>query len=725
MMAPYQPDEVLAPTRELIMMALCQPDVELALSLEDAQGSTVSEPVSVTWRAKPFWTTRKILTYVVVGTVLTVAVIGSLIYYFSRSGVPGAANNDLPRPEELLKSKSICENSPANLLHHSDQKASSKENSTAKDAKNRKRKRQSITPTRDSYDSLAEDAKNRKRPRQSITPTRDSYDSLSEPQNNQAQEEFWRNPTKAIPPHQQQNIAEDATTSNSPPTSITPAKIMQLRKQIWLDVNRKLQISIDGVCITRDSYDSLSEPEKNQAEEEFWEKLTKAIPAHQQPDIFEYLQQGLCACALEYLRDNPNANCSISKSYKSSISDKNSEGVPVVLWRHGNSFSIGVSTKNDTISLQFGKNISIEGTIGNSHGGAIIVPITLTFTIPSQKLIEQHKKLPKDTMHLPQGTVYTLEVNDPKQKALLEEVIESGEEEVIESGEEEVIESGKEEVIESGEGIKLLENIYSHSDEQNCYPATLNNISSLMYFLFLKAKSKKQDFVEGTYVLSDDEGKLYKALEKLGKTRLSSHSIGSKEKQSGHYGIDFARGAIYPANMEHILFFSFVALDGKQKLFLKPEKKGLSTLLDTVEHGWQYATQTLPRQWGVTSEGNAENRKERLETLNELTQYRLATFNKVVSQHENEEHRAQVAENIKLFGLSYIYEYCTTSLKQQTSGGSGSTQQVENSLKQARTTFSAIKKYLEDNFDHLECRRANEVIFDLQELGIDSQRNKR
>ena len=74
--------------------------VELALSLEDAQGSTVIEPVSVTWRAKPSWTTRQVLTSVVVGA-LTLAAVGGLVYHFNGSGAASAGNSDKIRLHEL------------------------------------------------------------------------------------------------------------------------------------------------------------------------------------------------------------------------------------------------------------------------------------------------------------------------------------------------------------------------------------------------------------------------------------------------------------------------------------------------------------------------------------------------------------------------------------------------------------------------------------------------
>ena len=73
---------------------------ELALSIEDAQGNSVSEPLSMTWRAKPFWTTQKILAG---GAVLASAVLGGLIWYFSRNQ-PSAG----PDPDLSESSKKGC-----------------------------------------------------------------------------------------------------------------------------------------------------------------------------------------------------------------------------------------------------------------------------------------------------------------------------------------------------------------------------------------------------------------------------------------------------------------------------------------------------------------------------------------------------------------------------------------------------------------------------------------
>ena len=72
--------------------------VELTLCIEDAQGRKVSESLSVTWRAKPFWPTQEVLTYVVGGVVLTLAAVVGLRYYF-QGGVPSIPANAAPNDQ--------------------------------------------------------------------------------------------------------------------------------------------------------------------------------------------------------------------------------------------------------------------------------------------------------------------------------------------------------------------------------------------------------------------------------------------------------------------------------------------------------------------------------------------------------------------------------------------------------------------------------------------------
>ena len=86
---------------------------ELALSIEDAQGSIVSEPLFVTWRAKPFWTTQEILAG---GAVLASAVLVGLIWHFRGSQPPAGPSPDraesstrgCPKPEpQVIGGKTI------------------------------------------------------------------------------------------------------------------------------------------------------------------------------------------------------------------------------------------------------------------------------------------------------------------------------------------------------------------------------------------------------------------------------------------------------------------------------------------------------------------------------------------------------------------------------------------------------------------------------------------
>ncbi|MEM7382906.1 MAG: hypothetical protein AAF400_01110 [Bacteroidota bacterium] len=75
---------------------------ELSLFIEDAQGRTVSKPLSVTWRTQPFWTPQKILTYVVGGAVITLAIIGGLSHHFKGGDVATGVDPEIPPDGQYL-----------------------------------------------------------------------------------------------------------------------------------------------------------------------------------------------------------------------------------------------------------------------------------------------------------------------------------------------------------------------------------------------------------------------------------------------------------------------------------------------------------------------------------------------------------------------------------------------------------------------------------------------
>ncbi|MEM7382905.1 MAG: hypothetical protein AAF400_01105 [Bacteroidota bacterium] len=278
-------------------------------------------------------------------------------------------------------------------------------------------------------------------------------------------------------------------------------------------------------------------------------------------------------------------------------------------------------------------------------------------------------------------------------------------------------------------GAMLLKRIYGYTDSTRAYTLDKHGVCDLMNFLFLKAKNKKQQFAEGTYVLSDDEGKLFKALKPIGYERSSSHSIGMKEKQSKHYGIDLPVGETLHSNKRHLLFFSFEGYDQQQKLFLKPENHGLEIPSNFVRHVVEFATKTVLRECHfIKALPDRHHRKERLTSLDASDRAMIEDFKEWLIKHEllkgwltrhrqleDMETKKVVQSNINNFGLSYIYD-CSCKIVAHY-GGEDPSQQV-GTLGDIIKGFADIKRKIEKQFDHRECRMAKEVIFDLQELGV-------
>ena len=285
----------------------------------------------------------------------------------------------------------------------------------------------------------------------------------------------------------------------------------------------------------------------------------------------------------------------------------------------------------------------------------------------------------------------------------------------------------QEDIIRSG--LAPLKKVYAPNRDQN-FELSLQNVCDIINLLYVMAQAKGHAFTEGVYVLDDNEGKLFEALtsaleeqhlndkklrrQNLAKERSSSHSIGETKDQSKHYGIDFAKDATLHSHMKHLLFFSFKGLDRKKKLFLKPEKHGVN-MSDFSSHACDYILTTVMRETGMTNGHNAAYRKERLKSLYQPLQRWLNFFISILQEKLGKNQMAEREKNIQLFGLSYVYSCCTTLLEQN---HPEPTQQVINLCEWERQQVSGLKNYIEENFDHLECRKGGEVIFDLEELGI-------
>lgn len=138
-------------------------------------------------------------------------------------------------------------------------------------------------------------------------------------------------------------------------------------------------------------------------------------------------------------------------------------------------------------------------------------------------------------------------------------------------------------------------------------PATLDEARAVIWHLFAHSVATGHGFAEGTWVIygkKDDIAKMtdffMSAADPIGfvavvknsmvpsmfnkKRRLSSHF---KEWKTKHYGID-VKGL--PISKKHILFSSPVNIDGsdEQKIYIKIENYGVSTLSDFIHHTKEY-----------------------------------------------------------------------------------------------------------------------------------------
>ena len=250
------------------------------------------------------------------------------------------------------------------------------------------------------------------------------------------------------------------------------------------------------------------------------------------------------------------------------------------------------------------------------------------------------------------------------------------------------------------DGQSVIKNIYENSE-----PRFENQtaIIHLMNFLYEKAGKKAQVFDEGTYVLADPDKKLFQALRKFegAYRRPSSHSLGDKASQSKHYGIDLPASTIQPLDKKHILFFSYKDMRGQQKLFLKPENYGVRNPTDALSHTGEYIKSLAERTGLIDREASQQvHRKERVKYLTGEGEKIVQDFKDCIAKLEDQEKVNSIQKQVNDQGIWRIWSWLNEHVEQ-----------VSGNQK-----LLAIRGLLEEKFDHLDCRTANEVIFSLEEL---------
>ena len=229
-------------------------------------------------------------------------------------------------------------------------------------------------------------------------------------------------------------------------------------------------------------------------------------------------------------------------------------------------------------------------------------------------------------------------------------------------------------------------------------------IRDLMVYLDYKAHKKRQGFEEGSYVLEDEDGRLFKSLLDPSSVykRISTHKMGDPSNMSEQYGIDFI-DPIPPYNKRHILFFQFTGLDGKKKLFIKPENYGTKIGQGGLLHLGELIRSTMHKYISAKSKSPAVWRKERLHTLDDKYKALLAKFNEYIRElhNQNKLDMTGVDQRIEEYGLAYVW-LCV--------------QQIYHLQDEPESeTFKKIVEELR-KIDNIEHRKANEVVFTKDEL---------
>jgi hypothetical protein len=250
-------------------------------------------------------------------------------------------------------------------------------------------------------------------------------------------------------------------------------------------------------------------------------------------------------------------------------------------------------------------------------------------------------------------------------------------------------------------------------------------VASIVNYLFEEAQKKGQELTEGTFMIEDPDGRFFSFLKNLGGSyqRISSHAIGKPMSQ--HYGFDLPQGWIKHSGKKHILFFS-TEMEGKQKLFLKPENYGTKEWEDFLAHGVEYLESLAKRKGLIASvpDPSQNHRKERTQYLEPAISKACHTCIALIADGNRTEQPAQgestldgegtsgfclvedgnkLQEQFEKLGIS-----CLTNLL--------SNEKIEPS-KELKTALEALEKEIKkENLDHLDQRVAKEVIFTKEEL---------
>lgn len=233
----------------------------------------------------------------------------------------------------------------------------------------------------------------------------------------------------------------------------------------------------------------------------------------------------------------------------------------------------------------------------------------------------------------------------------------------------------------------------------------------LWYLTYLAAK-KNQVFHEGAYVLVGKKDKnqdnpaindfvngLF-SCQKVSYDRISTHL--PKRSTQSHRGLDVP--GTLPGHFETILYASIDENSDYPKLYVKPEPHGLGGLFNFIMHAKDtvrsYGRKLLPVVFGSDQDGGA--RKERIPPKL-LTRFNtlLSLLPKQVegSPSDYNQIKSESGKRAKIYGISEMYSVAQTLAADQ------------HLSADVRGQMAAFVKQLTDNYDHLEHRTGDEVIF--------------
>lgn len=145
------------------------------------------------------------------------------------------------------------------------------------------------------------------------------------------------------------------------------------------------------------------------------------------------------------------------------------------------------------------------------------------------------------------------------------------------------------------EGYMIVEMIARNGLETLCAQpkkARLRQVNAVIWYLMWRASAIEAPFTEGVFDLPDPKGHYWSFFQSMpgSYTRLSSHYPG--RTQYAHHGVDLfpEEGDVLPAKKRTLLFNTIRAVDGTQRLYLKPEDHGVSWKKpkEFAHHTWDY-----------------------------------------------------------------------------------------------------------------------------------------